>query len=78
MDRCEIKEQKRQEVIKKEAGFKIIRINPDKKNFDIFDEIGKVQDYIIKSTIELTERSTKKSLIDDSEKLTKIVKQLCS
>ena len=77
MDRCEIKEQKRQEVIKKEAGFKIIRINPDKKNFDIFDEIGKVQDYIIKSTIELTERSTKKSLIDDSEKLTKIVKQLC-
>ena len=40
MDRSEIKEQKRNEIIKK-AGFEIIRINPDKENFDIFDEIGK-------------------------------------
>ena len=37
MDRCEIKEQEIQQIIKKETGFKIIRTNPDKKNFDIFD-----------------------------------------
>ena len=49
MDRCEIKEQERQEIIKKEIVFKIIRINPDKENFDIFYEIGKIQSFISKS-----------------------------
>ena len=45
MDRCDIKERERQEIIKKETGIKIIRINPDKENFDIFDEIGKIQKF---------------------------------
>ena len=48
MDRFEIKERERQEIIKKETGFKNIRINPDKENFDIFDEIGKIQNFISK------------------------------
>ena len=77
MERCEIKERERKEIIKKETGFKIIRIYPDKENFDIFDEIGKIQSFICKSNKRLIEQSTKKSLIRDAEKLTKMVKQLC-
>ena len=34
-ERCKTKERERKEVIKS-AGFKIIRINPDKENFDIY------------------------------------------
>ena len=49
MDRCEIKEQETQEIIKKRLDLKIIRINPDKKNFNIFDKIGKIQSFISKS-----------------------------
>ena len=54
-DRCKIEEQKRQEIIKEETGFKIIRTNPDKENFDILDEIGKMQVFISDSNKNLTE-----------------------
>ena len=47
MDRSKFKEQRRNEIIKKETGFKIIRINPDKEDFDIFYEIDKIQSFII-------------------------------
>ena len=49
------KEQKREKTIKKETGFKIIRINPDKENFDIDDEISEIQDFIDKSGKKLAE-----------------------
>ena len=39
IDRSKIKEQKREQT-KEETGFHIIRINPDKEDFDIDDEIG--------------------------------------
>ena len=42
IDRTEIEKQKREQAIKEKTGFKIIRINPDKENFDIFDGIGKM------------------------------------
>ena len=77
MDRCEIKERERQEILKKETGFKFTNINPDNENFDIFDEIGKIQSFISMSNKRLIEQSTKKSLISDAEKLTKMIKQLC-
>ena len=77
MDRSKTEEHKRSKIIKEETGFEIIRINPDRENFDIFDEIGKIQRFISNSNKKLTEESTKKSLIDDTEKLTRIVKQLC-
>ena len=48
-DRCKIKEGKREKIIKEETGFKIIRINPDKKDFDIFDEISEIEDFIYES-----------------------------
>ena len=77
LDRSEIKEQKREQTIKI-ARINIIRINPDKENFDIDDEIGKIQDFIYESGKKLAEESTKKSLIEDSEKMTKVFKQLCA
>ena len=40
----------RQKAIEKELGCKFIRINPAKKKFNIFVEIGKKQNYITKST----------------------------
>ena len=55
MDIPEAKEKERKAVMKKETGFKIIRINPDKENFDFFDELGKVQSFIIESTKRTTE-----------------------
>ena len=55
----------RQKAIKKKLGCEFIRINPPKENFNMFVEIGKIQNYITKSTKKLTEESTKKSLIDE-------------
>ena len=77
MDRSKTEEQKRSKIIKEETGFEIIRINPDRESFDIFDEIGKIQRFISNSNKKLTEESTTKSLINDTEKLTRMVKQLC-
>ena len=67
IDRSEIKEQKREQTIKK-AGINIIRINPDKENFDIDDEIGEMQDFINESSFKLGEQSVKNKIIEDSEK----------
>ena len=72
MDRSEIKEQERERVIK-EAGIKLIRINPDKKNFDIDDEIGEIQDFIYKSGVKLGEQSEKNKIVEDLERTTKII-----
>ena len=51
------KENEREEKIKKEIGCKFIRTNPDAENYDIFIEIGKIQNRI--------NESTKKLLTDD-------------
>ena len=55
-------------MIEKELGCKFIRINPDAENYDIFVEIGKIQNNIIESTKKLTKNSTKKCLIDKTSK----------
>ena len=47
----------RQKAIEKELNCKFIRINPAKENFDIFTEIGRIQQFIVKSR--------KKNVIDD-------------
>ena len=44
----------------KGVGCYFIRINPDKPNFDEYEEFGRVQKYI--------KKSTKKSLINDLPK----------
>ena len=76
LDRSETKEQKREQTIKK-ARINIIRINPDKENIDIDNEIGEIQDFINESSIKLGEQSAKNKIIEDSEKVTKLIKQLC-
>ena len=40
----------RQKALKKELRCKFIRINSARENFSIFVEIGKIQNYIVKST----------------------------
>ena len=71
LERIKIKEQKREKIIKKETGFHIIRINPDIENFDIDDEIGKIQDFLFESGVKLAGQSVKSKIVEDSEKMTK-------
>ena len=53
IDGSETHEEKGSKIIKAETGFEIIRINPDRENFDIFDEIGKIQRFISNSNKKL-------------------------
>ena len=58
-----------QKAIEKELGCNFIRINTAKKDFNNFFEIGKIQNYFVKSI----KKSTKKSLIDEiSNKLLRV------
>ena len=50
----------RQKALEKELDCVFIRINPDEKNFNIFEEINKIHRHI--------KKSTKKSLIYDLSK----------
>ena len=52
---------KRQKALEKELSCEFIRINPDEKDFNIFKTINEIHRQISK----LTEKSTKKSLIDE-------------
>ena len=72
-DRPETKEQEREETIKN-ADITLIRINPDKESFDIFDEISEIQDFIYKSGIKLSEQLNKNKIIEDLERSIKIIK----
>ena len=54
--------------MKIELGRKFIRTNPDAEIYDIFVEIGKIQNHIIKSSKTLTKYSTKKYLIEKISK----------
>ena len=72
-----LKNQKREQTIKKKTRFHIIRISPDKENFDSDDEIRKIQDFIYESGIRLGEQSAKNKIVEDSEKLNKMIKKLC-
>ena len=73
IDRCKIKEVERERTIKK-AGITLIGINPDKKDFDIDDEISEIQDFIYESGIKLGEQLEKNKIIEDLERSDKIVK----
>ena len=66
-----MKKMKQKDKKKLEEDFRCTfdRINPDKENFDIFVELGKIESYISESNKKLTEESTKKSLINDLSKI---------
>ena len=58
----------------KNTGITLIRINPDKEGFDIFDEISEIQDFIYESGIKLGEELKKNEIIEDLERSVKIIK----
>ena len=55
---------KSQKEIEKEFDFEFIRINPDGKDFDVYDKIDKIYNHIK----ELNEKLTKESLVDKISK----------
>ena len=63
-DRDVHKEIGRQKAMENEVDCEFIRINPDRKDFDIYIEIGKIYNRISESNKKLTKESTKESLID--------------
>ena len=73
MDRLEIKEQERAKTIKN-LGITLIRINPDKESFDIFDKIGEIQGFIYESGIKIGEELKKKKMIQYLERSIRLIK----
>ena len=69
------KENEREEKIKKELGCKFIRINPDAENYDIFVEIGKINDYIAQSNKEGEIKEIKEKLEKEKEAEIKEIKE---
>ena len=67
---------KKSQEVKKKAGITLFRINPDEKGFDIFDEIGEIQDFIYESGVKLGEQSAGNKILEDLERTTKVMKQL--
>ena len=59
---------KKREKDLENIDYYFIRINPDKKGFNDYEEFGRVQKYINESTKKQTEELTKKSMIDDLSK----------
>ena len=59
------KEIERQKALEKQLDCVFIRVNPDERNFNIFKEINKIHRHIKKSKQILTEKTTKRSLIDN-------------
>ena len=53
LDRDEEDETKRQKKLEKYLGCTFIRINPDKKDFDVFDKLGEIRSCIEKSNQKL-------------------------
>ena len=67
VDRDPDYKKKRQKDLEK-FGYYFIRINPDKKGFNDYERFGNVRAYITESIKKQTEKSIKKSLLDDLSK----------
>ena len=68
------KENEGGEKIKKELGWKFIRINPEAENY-IFVEIGKIEDYIAQSNKEAKIKEIKEKLEKEKEAEIKEIKE---
>ena len=64
VDRDPDYEKKRQKELEK-LDYHLIRINPDKIDFNDYEEFGRVSAYIAESIKKETKKQTKKPLIDD-------------
>ena len=60
-------ENKRQKELEK-LDYHLIRINPDEIDFNDYEKFGRVSAYIAESIKKQTEKSTKKSLINNLSK----------
>ena len=58
----------------KNAGITLIRINPDKEGFDIFNERGEIQSFNYESGIKIGEELKTNKMIEDLERSLKIIK----
>ena len=67
VDRDQDHKRKRQKELEN-FGYYLIRIDPNKKYFNDYEEFGRVSDYITVSIKKQTEKSTKNSLIGDLSK----------
>ena len=72
-DRLKIKEQEREKTIEN-LGITLIRINPDKEGFDIFNEISEIQDFIYESGLKIGQELKKYRITEDLERSLKIIK----
>ena len=72
MNKKKMKEKKK---IKKKLGWKFIRINPDAENYDIFVEIGKINDYIAQWNKEGEIKEIKEKLEKEKEAEIKEIKE---
>ena len=72
-DRLKIKEQEKEETIKN-LGITLVRINPGKEGFDIFNEISEIQDFIYKSRLKIGQELKKNKITEDLGKSLKIIK----
>ena len=72
-DKLKVKEQEREKTIKN-LGITLIRINPDKEGFDIFDEISEKQDFIYESGLKIGQELKNNKIIEDLERSLKILK----
>ena len=72
-DRLKIKEQEKEETIKI-LSITLIRINPGKEGFYIFNEISEIQDFIYKSRLKIGQELKKSKITEDLEKSLKIMK----
>ena len=72
-DRNQDYEVQRGKLIKKELECVFIRINPDKENF----KMSRVKNRIFRHIKKSMKESTKNEIVDDAEKVPKMVKKLC-
>ena len=63
------KEKKQQNL-----GITLIRINPDKEGFDIFNEISEIQSFIYEPGLKLGEELKKNKIIEDLERTVRLIK----
>ena len=68
------KSKNNKEKIIKNAGITLVRVNPDKEEFDIFDEISEIQDSIYESGLRIGEELKKNKITEDFERSIKIIK----
>ena len=67
----------RQKALRKEVDCKFIRIDPSRENFNIFNEINRIHDYIVNSREKLLLKNVSNRLINLEFKSNHSIKRKC-